>query len=692
MLPLPDALVYVELPLLFVICLPLGAVTLRGAERLIGRRIELTPVERILLAFFAAGGVLFVIASIPLPLYGVGAVAGLLTVGLVAYVAISVREAASGLREILRFVRTAPGSILLGGTLALLFLEVTSGSVVLPNGIDGSVQALFVNQLLTTHSVAWNLEPYASVGVTYPQGTAVWMSLPVVLFGWPIAAAPVSLPPLFLCLGPAAAFCLGARLVRSPRWPPQWSGMLFAGFFGLVASWPRLYIGGSYDFILGFPLFLVLLGFMRPFAQGSRTWREAVALGGLLGVASVVSATIGTVLALVLLVQMVLCSWSDLSRLGRLLLRFVVVVGVAALFLIRSFVGVIVWWSYPGHVQTSGSVPPYSPAVNQVVYGDFVSEVNPFSPWKWKISPFPVLALELQILLLVGGVLCILVLATSGGRLSHLLPREVATWTVANTLVPLALIGVVAAGREWSTSKSGIQAVTNLWELSILLFLFYSLIALLPIVAATTYLLAQREQRGRGAGTPDFYPPGRDLHGHPRAASSRPWVTAVMVLVVAMPLASGAVVSAAEAPGYLHTYLLGQSNGTADDVSVLEWAGSHLPPCSEVLVAPGSAAQFLPEYAKVGMITPVYPTPTNLTYYDVVSNLTAGVYDASTREGMLTLGVTEVFVTGATTDTYAPFSPTPMHESADFSILVSSGDAMIFAFEPGIRASACPPG
>lgn len=166
-------------------------------------------------------------------------------------------------------------------------------------------------------------------------------------------------------------------------------------------------------------------------------------------------------------------------------------------------------------------------------------------------------------------------------------------------------------------------------------------------------------------------------------------VAAVAVLLV--PIGSGFGVTATDLPGYLHSFLLGQSNGTEDDLTVLEWSGGHLPSCSGVLVAPGSAAQFLPEYATLRIIFPTFPTPSNLTYYHVVQNLSNGVYQNSTRAGMIALGVTEVFVTGATTVTYPPFSLAPFQSSPDFTLLTSSGDASLFGFYPGIAAHGCAP-
>lgn len=692
MLPLPDLEVYAGLLALLLIVLPAGAAVLRVVEKFLGRRVALSPVERLLCAFYSVGGLLFVLASIPAPLYGLPSVVALLAVGGVGYVAFAVRDRARGLRTVARFVASSRGVVLGLLTLGLLATEVVGGRLVLPNGIDGAVDSLFVNRLLALHTVPWTLQPYATVGVVYPQGTVVWFSLPVLLFGWPIVASPIALPPLFLSLSPAAAFSLGERLEGTPAGSRRWIGLLFAGFFGVTASWPRLYVGGSYDFILGLPLFLLLLGFVRPFATRVHPWRTVVAFGVVLGVTAAVSTTVGTALSLLLLGYWAVASVTGRAAVVARLVRVLSAIGVAALFLVRSFVGLVVWWNYPGHVMTSNSVPPYSPLALRETYAGVVTQIDPFSPWKWKVSPFPLLALELQVLLVGGLALAVVALMRRRGRLPRYLPPELAGWTLVGSVVQLAVTGVVGLLGQVNTSLSGIQSVTNLWELSILLFTFYSLVALLPLIAGASYLGTRLGARSPRPPPPASPSPSPQIPPAPRASSGgRRWPVVVAVVVLAVPLGSGLGVTVTDMPAYLHNYLLGQSNGTEEDLSVLEWAGSHLPSCSGVLAAPGSAAQFLPEYATLRLIYPAFPVPTNLTYYDVVQNLSRGVYQGTTRVGMLALGVTEVFVTGATTVTYPPFSLAAFRGSPDFALLASSGDAFLFAFNPGITAQECPP-
>jgi len=693
MLPLPDLEVYAGLIALFCLCVPAGAALLRIGERFIGRRVALTPVERLLIAFYGVGGVLFALASIPAPLYGTVSVAAVLVVGGAGYTAFAVFERGRGLRTLVQFVASPAGMLLGLASLGLLAIEVVGGSLVLPNGIDGAVDSLFVNRLLALHTVPWTLQPYASDGVIYPQGTAIWFSLPVLLFGWPIVSAPVVLPPLFLSLTPPAAFCLGERLRAPSVSRTPWTGLVFAGFFTLVASWPRLYVGGSYDFILGMPLFLLVLGLIRSFGQGRPSWRESLLFGILLGVTLAVSTTVGTALALLLVGRFLWVAVRDRSGTLARAARLLASLAVAGVFVVRSLVGIAMWWSYPGHVMSSNSVPPYSPLASQATYGGgLLTQVDPFVPWKYKVSPFPVLAIELQVLLAVGLVLSAVVLARPRGSLARSLPRDTVAFLVFGTAVLFSATEVVALLGAWNTSLSGIQSVTNLWELSILTFMFYSLLAILPLVAGTNYLRDRWGLREPNPTASARSSRARSSRPSRRRSSNLRVAGVVAVVVLAVPLAAGMAVTTSEVPGFLHVYLKGQSNGTQDDILALQWAGAHLPGCSGVLVAPGSAAQFLPEYTgSVRIIYPAYPIPTNLTYYTIVRDLSEAIYGPITRAGMLELGVTEVFVTGATTNSYPAFSTAPLSNSSDFSQLFTAGDASVWAFEPGVSDLNCSP-
>lgn len=684
-LPLPE--VYGGLVLLFVALLPLGASILRLAEMFRGRRFSLSTPERLVLAFYVSGGFLFLLASVPASVFSGPVVLGCIAGGWVVYTAFAWRERGTGLVASVGWCRREYGLLAIAGSAGLLYLQVSAGLVSLPNGIDGAMDSLYTTVLLAHHSIPWTFEPYANSGIIYPQGVSVWMSLPVLLFGWPVVSEPVVLPPLFLSLTIAAAFGLGIRLhpLRNAR--PEFSGLVFAAFFGLVASWPRLYVAGSYDFIFALPLFLLSFGLLWDFWRtASPAARDLVLLGGLVGITTALSATVGLAMILLSLVYLLRASRRrGARRLREVLPRFLVVPALASLFVLRSFIGLGMWYGYPGHVLNPTGNPPYAPP-GPTAYGGWMGQLDPFVPWKGKVSPIPVMALEIQLLLAAGLILTGLFLVRAAPRLASGVPKEFVELaglaTVSLFAVTLTLVILDAIG----PSNGVVPSVTNLWEMSILLFTAFELVALLPILVALNFLSAQGSAFALAPST-DHRPASR---GQGRPAGGWKLVVTCAV-VVALPIASGAVATVVVVPGYLNSAILLQANVTQGDIDALEWAGAHLPSCSNVVVAPGSAASFLPEYVQTGLLYPVLPPPSNLSYYVIVTNLTDGVYTNQTRAALEQLLVTEVFVTGQTTNAREPFQAGPLRNSSDFRALFSEQDAAVFEFVPGVLASGCAP-
>ena len=302
--------------------------------------------------------------------------------------------------------------------------------------------------------------------------------------------------------------------------------------------WPLLRAGhgstsGSYDFIFALPLFVVAIGLLRDWViTGLTSARSALALGLLLGSITALSAAVGVSLILLLGGWILLFHRRGGAPLGSIVFRLLVAVGVAAIFVARSVAGVVEWFGYPGHVITDTGSPPYHAIITGSVYGGWMQLLDPFVPFKWRVSPIPVLSVELQILLVVGVVLSGWLLVRPQSALSRLLSPELVRWVIASTIILLAETSILLALGTVNGSVSGIQSVTNVWETSILLFLFYQLIAVLPLIAATNYL-------GNRPSTPRksvalARPPSscKPISGGRTAANWRP--IAVAVLLVAL--------------------------------------------------------------------------------------------------------------------------------------------------------------
>jgi hypothetical protein len=692
--PYPWAL-YLELLALWAALLPLGLLLLRGIERFRGRRFGISPAERVVLAPYLAGALFFLLASVVIPVFGPTLVLGLLAVGAAAMGTLWYRERGRSLRPAVRWVRSGAGALLGLTAFALLALEVAStGGRPYPNAYDGSFQSLYLQLLLSNHTTAWTLVPYANAGVIYPQSATVWLSLPILVWGWPIPSAPVVLPLGFFALAVPAAYAWGERLggvatERGVAW-----GLTFGVSFAVLLSLPRLFIGGSYDFVFGLPLFLLALGWLRPFVErNADSWRDVIVFGGLLGVLTALSLSLGEALVLVLVGFAVVYRGVTRSSIGAASARLLAILGIASAFVVRSIVGVAIWYGYPEHVLSATGEPPYAvqPGLPLATWATFLSDVDPFVPFKEKLSPLPVLSVEIGVLLAVAVVVSLLAIGARGPNRAPIVPRELLgpLWIGTAVLFGWTSVLVVASGPHGLASAA--DALASLYETSYLLFLFYQVLALLPLLALVEVI--RRSRVPDPAASPPERPSGPRPGAWRRNRRTRPARAAIgAVVLLAVPLAVGIGVSTVQAPTYLADHLASLSNVTASDVAALEWAGDHLGACSTVLVAPGSAGQFLPVFARVHLDFPMMPLSVNLSYNLSVAALTDGQFTPVTHAALLALNITEVFVSGRTSVSYLPFDPTPLLGSPEFTTLFHAQDAYLFEFGPGVNATGCPPG
>jgi hypothetical protein len=688
-------LVLAGLVLLLLASLPLGACLVRLVEWFRGKRFQLTVPERVVVSLYSAGGLFFVFASVPLPFYTGPLVVTLLVLGWAALLVVWWREDFRAVRSSASWLGSYPSLLLALLTAAVLLLEVGgTGGFAFPNAFDGSFQSLLVKLIIAHHTLPFTLQPYATIGVVYPQGSSVWMTLPVILFGWPIASTPVTVPLLYLSLSVVGAYCWGERLAGVGSVGGARTGLVFAAFFAVLASWPRLFIGGSYDFVLALPLFFVALGWIRPFVVGRvRSWGETIAFGALIGIATSLSLVVGETLLLLLAAFLLAFRtprpFTDFLRVSA---RVLAIAGLAVAFVVRSLLGFALWWNYPSRTLAPVGSPPFFPgaAASLPALSVVIGELDPFVPWKPKMSPLPILSLELQLLLAAGLVL--LAWAWWAGRSDIGVVQESLRTLAAFTLVLFGFTAFLLGIEATPLGASAIGGLTNVGEESILLFIAYQAIAALPLVALVDYLWKSRIAGHASPVPPPAKPSPASVRGNHAAVNgpiARSWVAALLVVVVCFAVGTG--VTAAQGTGYLHSHLEDFANVSAADVQALEWSSSHLPSCSRVLSAPGSAAMFLPLYSAAQLLYPMVPTPTNYSYNEAVIDFTQGTYTNTTRAELLDLDVTEVFVTGQTSVSYPPFDPAPLLGSSDFSVLFFVGDALVLAFEPGVTATGCAP-
>ncbi len=660
--------------LFFLVFLPLGDLAIQFLARLLHRTLLLTPLERALSAFFATGGILYAVAYVPGGMFYPVTVLGLLTLGGIGWAGRYGLQVSRGVRRLWTEVGSWDPStvrllIVFLTTIALFTFECfLFAPQVAPNTFDGSMQVDFQMVLLHTHAAAHTLEPFAPMGVTYPQGSPVLFATASILLGWPVLLTPVYLIPLYLALFLPAAY-VWVRRVWGAKGEPF--GVLLVVFLAGVETWPRFLVGGSYDFLMALPLFILTLGLSErvvPLRRGTDALLLGIACGIMAALSLVAAEAFIATIGLLTLYRLRTRWATAVPALGRLALS----AGISGIFILPSILGTITWWSYPQHVLTpsgGGAVP--TTTVPESLVSQIPTLLDPFlfRPQDVWLSPFPSLKAVLALLLLFGFVIVVLdqwrVVPWSATRISRPLLDQMAAIGIASGALILAGVGVAG----FLTTG---YVPTNLTELSIILFAGYGILAVFPTYWACRWLGTSRK---------------RDPRAHP-------FLALLAATLLAVPLATGMVVTATSAPTYLSTLQGELANVSPADLAALQWAGAHLPSCSTVLVAPGSAGQFLPAYGPIHLDFPMDPGPRNSSYTLAVDDLVNGTLTNETLRALQTLSITEVFVTGQSNVLWKPLLPLPFEEDPGTFPQVfhpSGSDAYIFEYEPVATSTGCVP-
>jgi len=629
---------------------------------------SLGAVERLVFDLYLGGAAVYAVALLPLGLFTAATFPVLLALA-GAYLlvhALRLGRRASGsaiVAAVTRFLRPGPAvALAAAGALGLLELAL---AVVVPTGntYDASQLATYTSLLLSQHSVPTSLSGVGlSVPVAYPQGATVWMGTAQLLFALPPARTAVLVTPLFFALAPLAAYTVGDRWLGGER-----AGALLAVTFAVLATWTRVQVSGSYDFVAAFPLTLLLIAMSRGWCSPERlTWTDAAAFGLVAGYAAALSPVgVGWWLLALPIVAGATGAGRWFGRARDWFGRYSLAVGAAALPIAPSLVTVA---SGLGHVGFAGGEPVVGRLAPVGLTGSQIAGyVDPFlfGPNDQWLSPFPILRAEIAALLVLGLILLALRPSFAGDR---------------SPLARLAIGGVVSAavwfGAEWLAGQGAspfraIAPITSGSELSEMLFTVYILLGMVPILVLLDPAWSSNPTHPA--------PPRRwrlDRSGRPPAA------TAALALA-GLLLVPGVAVTATEMPNNLATLYHSFGNVSADDFALLTWASSHLPDGARVLVAPGSAAEFLVAYdPSLRLLYPMvvgfeYP---NATYRDLNDELTNGTLAPNGSSDLRTLAVQYIAVTGMNTVLGNPYSPAPfLAEPAVFRLLYESGDAYVFA-------------
>jgi len=642
---------------------------------------ELEAVERGLLDFFLGGAVLYLLAALPVGGFSLASVVAVLTAGAIGVVWVAARRWRSRSLSFRTLVGplVRPAVLLTGlAALALLLFEV---AVALPvgtgNTYDSSLLTFYTARLIEGHQLAFSFLPSASVGILYPQGTTAWLGAGQLLLGLPGARTTLLLTPLFFGLAPIGGFVLGRRLLGGDL-----GGLAFALVLAAVASWTRVLVGGSNDFVLAFPLVLWLAGQAVGWMRSVPTPADAVGFGLVLGYSAALNPVGAQWLGPALLIMGLIAVPRLAGSARRWLARWGAAMLTALLPLLPTWYVLARGVSMPGYLPGAG---PASGSPSGFDTARLVGYVDPylFGPHDVWLSPLPAVRAEIVLLFTVGLALLFLAgRATLGPRFG-----PIVAFLLGGIVATVGLIGV-----DWSGSVGGpvgaLASVISEGEASIWLLTWYALIATLPLAVVLEW--AVRANRSVPPSPPHPARPGRwSLDRRPSGAAAA--LPLVIALVIVVP---GAVLTPTQLAPVLSTLYHNFGNVTEADFDLLSYSGAHLPSGARVLVAPGSAGEFLPAYDPTAVLLyPMLPgwTELNASYTLLVSELTNATLPANGIAALRVLNVQFIIVTESNSVLWPAFSPAPLLFDNEFPRLFQEGGALLFSVPTSVNPGPNPP-
>jgi hypothetical protein len=636
------------------------------------------PIERCLLDFYLGGALLYLVAVVPWGAFVAPIVLGLPVVAVALLAVLAIRSARRPGGKDALWASLAPlGTpipilVLLSG-LGLFLVELSVAAPIgTGNTFDASLLTLYTSLLLHNHATALSFAPFASTGLLYPQGTTVWLGWAQMVFGLPPARTSLLVTPLFFGLAPLAGFVFGRRLVGSDR-----AGLAMALLLAWVGPGTRGMVSGSNDFVLAFPLVLLLAGeavvwLRTPLPRYS----DALAFGLLTGYSAALNPVGAEWLMLALPVTALLLRPRFAGAVRGWAARWGVAAAATLVAIVPSLYVLALGGSSPGFVP--GATPAPAGRPTGISGSQFLGSIDPFlfGSADTGLSPIALLRLELAILIVIGLALLLLVGRDSAlGRYVERF-RPFAAGAVA-AMVALLLV-LWAAGTGFGPAIA-LSHITSESELSVWIFTMYGLIAALPLALSLERFAGWVRRTDSTPKVADVRERGRS-RTRPAPSVARVVLPVVVALVLVVP---GVVLTTAELPPVLTGLYHDFGNVTEADFDLFAYAGSHLPSGARVLVAPGSAGQFLPGYCPdLVLLYPMVPGwPTvNASYERLVRDLPNGTLDPLDVQALAQLNVGYIVVTGNSTDLWPAFSPRPFaSDSLSYPELFHEGDAYLFA-------------
>jgi len=652
-------------------------VRLLAARRIPAWR-EAEPIQRTLLDFYLGGAVLYLLAAVPFGLFLAPVVFALPivgAVGLAAYVLSRGRRGRSTtFISTLRPLARPTYWLVLVSAAALFAIELALADPVgTGNTFDSGLLTTYTGLLLHNHTIPLFFRPYATTSILYPQGTTVWLGWAQLVFGLPPARTSLLVTPLFIALAPLGGFVFGRRMFGSER-----AGVAMALMLAWLAPATRGMVAGSNDFVFAFPLVFLLAGEAASWLRSPPpVFADALGFGLLAGYSAAMNPVGAEWLFPALLLGGLLAHPVYGGHIRRWFLGWGTALASALVGVLPSLYVLAQGFASPGFVPGAAPAPSGYPV--GITTSQFIGNIDPFlfRTQDVQLSPIPSLRVELAILIALG--LAVLVLVGRNSALGRYL-EQFRTFVIGGGVSLVALLAVLWVSSSGWASAVAFGRITSAAELSTWLFTLYVTVASVPL------LLALERLHGT-LSSPEPVPPVSSparRRGSLRAGAPYGTLRVLLPLAIALVVVvPGVALTPTALPPVLNKLYQDFGNVTAHDFALLDYAGSHLPSGARVLVAPGSAGDFLPGYASdfvlLYPLVPGWPW-INASYRLVVDELSNATLDAAGLSALASLDVEFIIVTGNSTVLWPAFSPAPLlADRAAFSEIWNQGDAYLFA-------------
>jgi hypothetical protein len=270
------------IPILAVIGEPLRATIFKRSPLFSG----LNLLQILLLDFFIGGLCLYLLALVPLNVFGL-LMPVVLPITFIATLFIHRKKIGEIFTEKIScqkqtlYTTAVISAIFL--TILLIRFAVQSNYVFVSNA-DQAFHSLIVHKILDQGSIVYTLEPYViryslpDAPLQYQQGLHVILAYFASLFQWTPPDAIRYGDILFQALPVLGGYYLGKKALNSEVY-----GVSFAFVFAFISRWPKTMPWGSNAFTLGFPLFLIMVACLVLMWNRPITKSDALPLGLLLG-------------------------------------------------------------------------------------------------------------------------------------------------------------------------------------------------------------------------------------------------------------------------------------------------------------------------------------------------------------------------------------------------------------------------